>query len=525
MICKKEWDDSGIRYLFGDEVADKCLEDMKDRLVNRERALLPVTQILAEHKKKTTEYKDNIKYLHDLVEEYRGQITKCHDEIQRDIKLLKRVETHQGTRRYVMPCSSFTSADDSGTAVQCKGFVEDISWACGLCHTRYCSKCFKLLDAHTTPQLGVSTTQPVSTTHRCKKDDVATAKMIMKETKACPSCAARVTKINGCDQMFCIKCHRAFNWTTLRIIDGPIHNPEYFDLVNRGIIIEGARTAGDVPCGGLPSLSEFNTMYQHASKDVRILIPIIWRECMEIVEYLTECERNMRRPNDLLVDIRVNYLIGTIPTDEEFREQIFKQEEYGKKCMSEKFILTEYITCCAERFRDIIESFDEIMTRRTSTRRKHTGAVGVVGRLYPLSKRTKKFKDYFHGVMLELVELKNLFNEWLAEENLEIFPVYPCFVDFKKDPIYWISNVLSSEYSHGERIGATELRSELEISIDDLKSGHDRFEIYKLVLETAAESRMDRIFFRQESNIYRSDDIVSFYLNRYDSDSDSEQEE
>jgi hypothetical protein len=35
--------------------------------------------------------------------------------------------------------------------------------------------------------------------HQCNKDDIETFKMLLKETKACPGCGVRTSKVDGCD--------------------------------------------------------------------------------------------------------------------------------------------------------------------------------------------------------------------------------------------------------------------------------------------------------------------------------------
>jgi uncharacterized Zn finger protein (UPF0148 family) len=69
--------------------------------------------------------------------------------------------------------------------------------------------------------------------HTCKPEDVATAKMLAKDSKNCPKCGVCIFKIEGCNQMFCTHCNTAFCWKTLEIINRAIHNPHYFEWVKR----------------------------------------------------------------------------------------------------------------------------------------------------------------------------------------------------------------------------------------------------------------------------------------------------
>ena len=57
---------------------------------------------------------------------------------------------------------------------------------------------------------------------------IATAKMIKDSSRGCPGCGERISKIDGCDQMWCPSCHVAFSWRTGEIENGRIHNPHYY---------------------------------------------------------------------------------------------------------------------------------------------------------------------------------------------------------------------------------------------------------------------------------------------------------
>jgi len=85
--------------------------------------------------------------------------------------------------------------------------------------------------------------------HVCNADNLASAKLIDAETRACPKCGARVYKISGCNQMFCTACNDcAFDWVTGRI-ETVIHNPHYYEFQRQLHGGQAPRVPGDILCG------------------------------------------------------------------------------------------------------------------------------------------------------------------------------------------------------------------------------------------------------------------------------------
>jgi len=131
------------------------------------------------------------------------------------------------TNSYIKPCP----------AKDCKGFISS-KYKCGICEIKICKDCHEIVEEDIKSETEVkteddekdSTHQPHST-HVCNKDNVESAKAILKETKSCPKCAVRVYKIDGCDQMYCTQCHTAFSWATGKVVTGTIHNPHYFEYL------------------------------------------------------------------------------------------------------------------------------------------------------------------------------------------------------------------------------------------------------------------------------------------------------
>ena len=113
--------------------------------------------------------------------------------------------TQRKVRAFVKSCSGGT----------CNGFL-NTDWNCGICEKATCKDCHAYLD-------------DPEAEHTCDEADVETAKLLARDTKSCPRCGVSITKISGCDQMWCSQCHVSFSWKTNEIVNGSVHNPHYFE--------------------------------------------------------------------------------------------------------------------------------------------------------------------------------------------------------------------------------------------------------------------------------------------------------
>jgi hypothetical protein len=77
-----------------------------------------------------------------------------------------------------------------------------IAYTCLLCDQHYCQQC----------------EEPIKGFHQCSPDKISTIKELRLTTIRCPKCCVRIQKSEGCDHMFCTKCHANFNWTTGELI-------------------------------------------------------------------------------------------------------------------------------------------------------------------------------------------------------------------------------------------------------------------------------------------------------------------
>ncbi len=103
----------------------------------------------------------------------------------------------------------------------CEGFI-GLNYICGLCDAKICKDCHE-------PCHDPAST---NTAHTCDADKILSIRAIAKEAKPCPKCAALISKIDGCDQMWCTQCHVAFSWRT-GAVEHSVHNPHYYEWMRR----------------------------------------------------------------------------------------------------------------------------------------------------------------------------------------------------------------------------------------------------------------------------------------------------
>tara|TARA_Y100000389_G_C17470452_1_gene530009 strand:+ start:1737 stop:3077 length:1341 start_codon:yes stop_codon:yes gene_type:complete len=97
---------------------------------------------------------------------------------------------------------------------ECNGMV-DKSWCCSKCLRKMCPLCYQVEDAG----------------HICDENNINTVRLLNQNVKSCPGCGTYISKIDGCDQMFCVNCKTSFSWNSGNIITNKLHNPHYFEYM------------------------------------------------------------------------------------------------------------------------------------------------------------------------------------------------------------------------------------------------------------------------------------------------------
>ena len=242
MSCKVAWDRNFLLEQLGKTFMTRDYRDYReDLLVEREMGFLQATQPHVEREIRMEQLKEEIAIL-------RKKLPK----LEKELKELKEGGDHLLERKkFVRKCPNG----------DCHGFLSS-ALKCGLCNCWVCSDCREVK--------GFSNEEKDA--HKCNKDTIESVKLLEKDSKPCPKCTSLIFKIEGCDQMFCVECHTAFSWNTLKIESGVIHNPHFFEyqrMTNGGV---APRNPLEIQCG-----RELDNVFVASLIDKIIPLPKNWR--------------------------------------------------------------------------------------------------------------------------------------------------------------------------------------------------------------------------------------------------------
>jgi len=336
MNCKKGWPaDILHKKMTKVFITKKYKNHREDVLLDRERSLLPQTQPDVEAELQRRERVSLI-----------NQMKEREKEIIRDLRRTRiaiyeaensgEIRTDESKRfQYTRKCP----------VENCKGFLNS-EWVCGICDVQVCSKC----------------NEPKEEDHECNPDNVETMKLLKRDSKPCPSCGILITKIDGCDQMWCTaeNCHTAFSWRTGQKVHGNIHNPHFIQFTLQGGRLQ--REAADIPCGGLPS---YYTLLDKTDELVRILPG---KEQVTIKKKLAWFHRLLRHidaiefrhfdpgnnARQVNTDIRVKFMLNELD-EQAFKFELQKREKKNKKKKEFLDILTMFVHTGSDILRHIMD--------------------------------------------------------------------------------------------------------------------------------------------------------------------------
>ncbi len=233
-ICVNNYDNSNKFHCFGCNF-DCCVTCMKSYLLTKTsephcmdcRASIPYDQYLSTFDKKWRlstykKHRENILWekeqsLMPITVQKIAKAKEIHyldNERHRLYNQIMEIEEKISDLQQFIANNNVTSIKDKFKYThkcikkECNGYLNE-KFTCDLCDINVCKKCFVEKEKD----------------HECNLELVETCRLIKSQAKPCPKCAEFISKIDGCDQMFCTMCGTAFSWTTGDIERGVIHNP------------------------------------------------------------------------------------------------------------------------------------------------------------------------------------------------------------------------------------------------------------------------------------------------------------
>ena len=358
MNCKKAWSqDFMTMNLNRSFVSQEYKAKRMDLLLEKEMSKMPQTMEAAEREKAIGLQKQILEKIDTEIVALQlkmKELSQKKRETREEILYLRNNSTNTPSsekRKFIMPCPGN----------DCRGFLSS-QYKCGLCNMHTCSKCLVIIGPDKNGE------------HVCNEDMVKSAELIKQETKPCPSCGTRISKISGCNQMWCTNCNVAFSWSSGVIDNGPVHNPHFYEyqktLDSNGV---APRNPGDVVCGGMCNYITLRNIIKYkivsqmsTNEDLKRDHEIIEKNMndiyslhqvgLHISHVCLPKYREQARDIDHNESLRVQYILKG-KTKEELRSSIY-QKDYTRQKNKDVLYIFELIGV------SLIEMFAQIVTSK-----------------------------------------------------------------------------------------------------------------------------------------------------------------
>ena len=332
MNCKKLWNREFIHKHCAKTFFNGVYKNHREKiLLEREKILMPQTQPLVTRELKARALENELKNISNEINSLYVKRSMLVDNINIIRNTSIPMDDIENRKKFVRKCP----------LNECRGFLST-KWKCGVCSKNVCPKCNELKEEE----------------HECNPESVKTMELLKKDTKGCPSCGTMISFISGCRQMWCPSCHTAFDWNTLQIDTGRVHNPHYYEFKLRSGM--HGREHADIPCGGLPDLYELCgalnitrtylmdrkplTLYESQIANVHRSINHIER--IELRYYYDITEEDNK-------DLRISYMLSEL-SENEYKKKIQRREKSREKKRDIHNILRMFIDTCGDLLRQFV---------------------------------------------------------------------------------------------------------------------------------------------------------------------------
>ena len=292
MKCNKLWNREVLLHVLPKTfVNGKYKEHRENILFEREKSMFPDMQVVISRENK---FEEIDKLRKQILAKYPVDKVALRQVIdaKRLLQDLYYFKPKKQKKKFVRKCP----------VENCKGFVSS-KWKCGMCENTVCKDCNEVGE------------------HICDPGAVETMKLLKNDTKPCPTCGEMIFKASGCSQMWCTSCHAVFDWNTMQLENGLIHNPHYYEFQRVNGTLQ--RHPRDVP-------DEVPSYVQLISAVVLLgsitYVGNVHRLCIHITAYLQQ----VRVADDLNYENRKKFMKGDI-SEYQFKTRIQRSEKAREK--------------------------------------------------------------------------------------------------------------------------------------------------------------------------------------------------
>jgi len=338
MSCRRAWNDEFLDLNFTKAFRVGPYKKHRENiLLDREVSLLPTRQPRVEatiNKKQTLDLLEGVKREILEMDKIRGEILSRSSKLQRKLARYTAEAEGRAPPAWTLTEDERANPQDKAKFImkcpdgECRGFLST-AYKCGTCQKWACSDCMVIK--------GLEKDTP----HTCEPGQKETVALIIKESKACPKCGERISKIDGCDQMWCVDCHTAFSWVTGAIVNGIVHNPHYYEYLRKQGGGAAPRNAGDVPCGGIPYYRHIYAAVDKLDEPTKKIVQAIHRVTSEISDERIQAYQGHFNVNDN-GDLGVQYLMKDIDK-EAMKKELVKRELKRNKQLAIRAILEMFV--------------------------------------------------------------------------------------------------------------------------------------------------------------------------------------
>jgi hypothetical protein len=335
MSCKKGWNDDFLDLNFTKSFRTGLYKKHReDILIERELSILPTRQTRVEA---TLEMRKHSDILNELSEELnRLEVTRKKIFVKYSMERTQLIRYTAEARGQEPPAWTLRAGEAKTQerakfimkcpSEECRGFLST-AYKCGTCQMWACPDCLIIKG------------EDKDVEHTCDPGLKESVALIIKESKGCPKCGQRISKIDGCDQMWCIDCHTAFSWTTGLIVNGVVHNPHYYEFLRKEGNGVAPRNLGDLPCGGIPGYARLYRLIK--DKEHTKTIMTVHRITSEIQDQRINQYQGRFNVDDN-GDLGVKYLMKEISKDD-MKAELVKRETKRNKQTAIRAVLEMFV--------------------------------------------------------------------------------------------------------------------------------------------------------------------------------------